>query len=163
MSGDESSPFVVGQPSGDAALVGAPPAADASAASGGGGGTLFGAGAAATPFGSGAADGGGGGAADDDDDEPQCAPEEENKTEFTPVVEPKRVEVHTIEEEEEVVVHSVRAKLSRFDTKADEWKERGAGELRLTKHSTTGRVRVLMRRDETRRRRCAPSTTSCPR
>jgi Ran-binding protein 1 len=42
-----------------------------------------------------------------------------------------------------------RAKLFRFDTGASEWKERGTGDVRLLKHKTTGKVRLVMRRDKT--------------
>jgi hypothetical protein len=42
-----------------------------------------------------------------------------------------------------------RAKLFRFDTDASEWKERGTGDVRLLQHKTTGKVRLVMRRDKT--------------
>lgn len=44
-----------------------------------------------------------------------------------------------------------RAKLFRFETSGDEneWKERGVGEVKILKHSDSGRYRVLMRRDKT--------------
>jgi hypothetical protein len=42
-----------------------------------------------------------------------------------------------------------RAKLFRFDTGASEWKERGTGDVRLLKHKTTGKIRLVMRRDKT--------------
>nr|XP_006817974.1 PREDICTED: E3 SUMO-protein ligase RanBP2-like [Saccoglossus kowalevskii] len=43
---------------------------------------------------------------------------------------------------------SQRARLYRFDQSAQQWKERGIGILKLLKHSKTGRIRVLMRRDQ---------------
>lgn len=41
----------------------------------------------------------------------------------------------------------MRAKLFRFDH--GEWKERGTGDVKLLKHSDTGRTRLVMRRDKT--------------
>lgn len=42
-----------------------------------------------------------------------------------------------------------RAKLFRFDTAASEWKERGTGDVRLLAHKSTGKIRLVMRRDKT--------------
>ena len=50
-------------------------------------------------------------------------------------------------EEDEKVVFSHRAKLYRFDN--NQWKERGVGDLKILKHKITGKVRLLMRRDQT--------------
>uniref|UniRef100_A0A1A7Y538 E3 SUMO-protein ligase RanBP2 n=1 Tax=Iconisemion striatum TaxID=60296 RepID=A0A1A7Y538_9TELE len=41
-----------------------------------------------------------------------------------------------------------RAKLYRFDTETKEWKERGIGNVKILKHSTKGKVRLLMRREQ---------------
>jgi Ran-binding protein 1 len=43
----------------------------------------------------------------------------------------------------------MRAKLFRFDKTTSQWKERGTGDVKLLKHATTGKVRILMRRDKT--------------
>ncbi|GBP59673.1 E3 SUMO-protein ligase RanBP2 [Eumeta japonica] len=65
---------------------------------------------------------------------------------FKPIIPlPDEVKV-TTGEEEEAVVFCARAKLFRFVDK--QWKERGIGEMKLLKHNTTGKVRVLMRRDQ---------------
>ncbi|XP_075983228.1 nucleoporin 358 [Anticarsia gemmatalis] len=65
---------------------------------------------------------------------------------FKPIVPlPAMVKVTTGEEDESVIFSS-RAKLFRFVDK--EWKERGIGEMKLLKHKTTGKVRVLMRREQ---------------
>ena len=72
--------------------------------------------------------------------------EEDANVYFEPVVQlPDDFDVQTGEEQEEVLyVH--RAKLYRF---ADgEWKERGLGEVKLLRHATTRRTRVLMRREQ---------------
>ncbi|XP_058446264.1 E3 SUMO-protein ligase RanBP2 isoform X2 [Malaya genurostris] len=74
-----------------------------------------------------------------------CA-EEENNTYFTPVIPlPEKVDVKTGEEDEDVL-YSHRAKLYRFVDK--EWKERGIGDVKILKHRTSGKLRVLMRRDQ---------------
>ena len=41
----------------------------------------------------------------------------------------------------------MRAKLFRF--KANEWKERGVGELKLLRHKETFKIRLLLRQDKT--------------
>ena len=60
----------------------------------------------------------------------------------------KKVDVKTNEEDEEVL-YKVRAKLFRFHGDSKEWKERGTGDVKFLKHKTTGKVRILMRRDKT--------------
>ena len=42
-----------------------------------------------------------------------------------------------------------RAKLFRFDSGGNEWKERGTGDVRLLQHKETKKVRLVMRRDKT--------------
>lgn len=65
---------------------------------------------------------------------------------FIPIVPlPAEVKV-TTGEEDETVIFSSRAKLFRFVDK--QWKERGIGEIKLLKHKITGKVRVLMRREQ---------------
>ncbi|KAJ0181271.1 hypothetical protein K1T71_003356 [Dendrolimus kikuchii] len=65
---------------------------------------------------------------------------------FKPIVSlPAEVKV-TTGEEDETVIFSSRAKLFRFVDK--QWKERGLGEMKLLKHNVTGKVRVLMRREQ---------------
>ncbi|KAI5963538.1 YRB1 [Candida pseudojiufengensis] len=82
----------------------------------------------------------------DDDDK---AEEEEADVEFTPVIQlDKKVDVKTNEEDEEVI-YKVRAKLFRFHGDSKEWKERGTGDVKFLKHKTTGKTRILMRRDKT--------------
>ncbi|XP_059049050.1 E3 SUMO-protein ligase RanBP2 [Achroia grisella] len=65
---------------------------------------------------------------------------------FKPIIPlPAEVKV-TTGEEDEVSIFSSRAKLFRFVDK--QWKERGLGDVKLLKHKTTGKVRVLMRREQ---------------
>lgn len=65
---------------------------------------------------------------------------------FKPIIPlPAEVKV-TTGEEDETAIFSHRAKLFRFVDK--EWKERGIGEIKLLRHKVTGKVRVLMRREQ---------------
>ncbi|XP_066124655.1 E3 SUMO-protein ligase RanBP2-like isoform X1 [Saccopteryx bilineata] len=75
---------------------------------------------------------------DDDDDGPH----------FEPVVPlPDKIEVKTGEEDEEEFFCN-RAKLFRFDAESKEWKERGIGNVKLLRHKTSGKIRLLMRREQ---------------
>ncbi|XP_052062984.1 E3 SUMO-protein ligase RanBP2-like [Mytilus californianus] len=75
-----------------------------------------------------------------------CTDEYEPKVDFKPVIDlPDLVETKTGEEEEEVLFYE-RATLFRFDD--GQWKERGTGDLKLSRHEQTQRVRLLMRRDQ---------------
>lgn len=87
----------------------------------------------------------------DDNDEAkkdEAKVDEEADVHFEPVVHLEKVDVKTLEEDEEVL-HKVRAKLFRFDAEAKEWKERGTGDCKFLKNKETGKVRLLMRRDKT--------------
>ncbi|SCU84433.1 LAMI_0C07470g1_1 [Lachancea mirantina] len=67
---------------------------------------------------------------------------------FEPVVTLEKVDVKTMEEDEDVLF-KVRAKLFRFDGEAKEWKERGTGDVKFLQNKETKKVRILMRRDKT--------------
>ncbi|ORX98907.1 hypothetical protein K493DRAFT_213473, partial [Basidiobolus meristosporus CBS 931.73] len=67
---------------------------------------------------------------------------------FEPVIKLDEVEVKTLEEDEESLF-KMRAKLFRFDKELKEWKERGTGDVRFLKHKVSGKVRLVMRRDQT--------------
>ncbi len=72
----------------------------------------------------------------------------EPEVDFKPVVPlPDLVEVKTGEEQEEKLFNE-RAKLFRHDVETKEWKERGVGQMKILKHSETGIVRILMRREQ---------------
>ncbi|XP_017279338.1 E3 SUMO-protein ligase RanBP2 isoform X2 [Kryptolebias marmoratus] len=74
--------------------------------------------------------------------------EDEDGPHFEPIVPlPDKVDVKTGEEEEEEMFCN-RAKLYRFDTDTKEWKERGIGNVKILKHNTKGKVRLLMRREQ---------------
>uniref|UniRef100_H0XVI6 E3 SUMO-protein ligase RanBP2 n=1 Tax=Otolemur garnettii TaxID=30611 RepID=H0XVI6_OTOGA len=81
---------------------------------------------------------GGSAQGDDDDDGPH----------FEPVVPlPDKIEVKTGEEDEEEFFCN-RAKLFRFDGESKEWKERGIGNVKILRHKTSGKIRLLMRREQ---------------
>lgn len=98
------------------------------------------------------------GAAAEEEDDNGLAPEEEAQVEFKPVVELSEVETKTGEDEEEPLkigdALKLRAKLFRWESDTWEkekkmWKERGTGDVKFLKHKTTGKVRMLMRREKT--------------
>ena len=65
---------------------------------------------------------------------------------FEPIVQMPSDYEHKTGEEEEEVMYAQRAKCYRFDDK--QWKERGVGDVKLLRHTTTRKVRVLMRREQ---------------
>ena len=74
--------------------------------------------------------------------------QDSDKLHFEPVIPlPEEIQVVTGEEGLEMMF-SERAKLYRFDGDSSQWKERGIGEVKLLRHSTSGRGRVLMRREQ---------------
>lgn len=81
-------------------------------------------------------------------EEGEGADEEEADVHFEPLVHLEKVDVKTNEENEDVV-YKVRAKLFRFHADSKEWKERGTGDVKFLKHKSTGKTRILMRRDKT--------------
>uniref|UniRef100_A0A8C6Y8M0 E3 SUMO-protein ligase RanBP2 n=1 Tax=Naja naja TaxID=35670 RepID=A0A8C6Y8M0_NAJNA len=74
--------------------------------------------------------------------------EEDDGPHFEPVVPlPDKIEVKTGEEDEEEIFCN-RAKLFRFDSECREWKERGVGNVKILRHKITGKIRLLMRREQ---------------
>jgi len=67
---------------------------------------------------------------------------------FEPVVHLETIETTNCEEEE-TEIFKMRCKVFRFDTKEQEWKERGVGDVRLMQHKKTEKIRVLMRQEKT--------------
>lgn len=86
-------------------------------------------------------------AADDQENEEEGTEYEPNVA-FEPVVPlPELVEVTTGEEDENVLF-SDRSFLYRYDQATKEWKEKGRGDMKILQHKTSGRVRLLMRREQ---------------
>ncbi|XP_020102322.1 ran-binding protein 1 homolog b-like [Ananas comosus] len=79
-----------------------------------------------------------------------AAPGEDEDTgaEVAPIVKLEEVAVTTGEEEEDVLL-DLKAKLYRFDKEGSQWKERGAGNVKLLKHKENGKVRLVMRQAKT--------------
>ncbi|XP_048208454.1 ranBP2-like and GRIP domain-containing protein 4 isoform X2 [Perognathus longimembris pacificus] len=74
--------------------------------------------------------------------------EDDDGPHFEPVVPlPDKIEVKTGEEDEEEFFCN-RAKLFRFDGESKEWKERGIGNVKILRHKTSGKIRLLMRREQ---------------
>ncbi|KIJ70341.1 hypothetical protein HYDPIDRAFT_178629 [Hydnomerulius pinastri MD-312] len=84
-----------------------------------------------------------------DSNDPLAPKDEETDVHFEPVIKlTEQVETKTMEEDEDVLF-KMRAKLFRFDSGGNEWKERGTGDVRLLQHKETKKVRLVMRRDKT--------------
>jgi len=70
--------------------------------------------------------------------------------EVNPAEQPQQEEVKKIiKEEGEEELFRMRAKLYRWAKETNEWKERGLGDIKILKHEDSGKVRILMRRDQT--------------
>ncbi|XP_049887587.1 E3 SUMO-protein ligase RanBP2-like [Pectinophora gossypiella] len=83
---------------------------------------------------------------DESDDNEYASEDEGHHIHFSPVIPlPDKVDVVT-GEENETELYGHRAKLFRFT--AGEWKERGIGIVKILKHNDTGKLRVLMRREQ---------------
>uniref|UniRef100_A0A8C3STA7 RAN binding protein 2 n=1 Tax=Chelydra serpentina TaxID=8475 RepID=A0A8C3STA7_CHESE len=83
------------------------------------------------------------------DEESDLTQEEERDGQyFEPVVPlPDLIEVASGEENEQVVF-SHRAKLYRYDKDANQWKERGIGDIKILQNFDNKQVRIIMRRDQ---------------
>nr|XP_054403318.1 E3 SUMO-protein ligase RanBP2 isoform X1 [Pongo abelii]XP_054403319.1 E3 SUMO-protein ligase RanBP2 isoform X1 [Pongo abelii]XP_054403320.1 E3 SUMO-protein ligase RanBP2 isoform X1 [Pongo abelii]XP_054403321.1 E3 SUMO-protein ligase RanBP2 isoform X1 [Pongo abelii]XP_054403322.1 E3 SUMO-protein ligase RanBP2 isoform X1 [Pongo abelii]XP_054403323.1 E3 SUMO-protein ligase RanBP2 isoform X1 [Pongo abelii] len=75
---------------------------------------------------------------DDDDDGPHFEP-------VVPLLD--KIEVKTGEEDEEEFFCN-RAKLFGFDVESKGWKERGIGNVKILRHKTSSKIRLLMRREQ---------------
>lgn len=74
--------------------------------------------------------------------------DEDTGAQVAPIVKLEEVAVTTGEEEEDAIL-DLKAKLYRFDTAGNMWKERGAGTVKLLKHKESGKIRLVMRQSKT--------------
>ena len=73
---------------------------------------------------------------------------EDDGPHFEPVIPlPEKVECRTGEEGEEVLFCE-RCKLFRYDGETSQWKERGIGDIKILRNPSSGKYRVLMRREQ---------------
>ncbi|XP_021361373.1 E3 SUMO-protein ligase RanBP2-like isoform X2 [Mizuhopecten yessoensis] len=67
---------------------------------------------------------------------------------FEPIVAlPDLVEIKTGEEDFDALF-SIRAQLFRFDKDVSQWKEKGRGEMKILQQHATGKIRLLLRREQ---------------
>ncbi|GLU02553.1 hypothetical protein SLE2022_197990 [Rubroshorea leprosula] len=83
-----------------------------------------------------------------EDEEAHAAEDEDTGAQVAPIVKLEEVTVSTGEENEDPIL-DMKSKLYRFDKDGNQWKERGAGTVKLLKHRETGKVRLLMRQSKT--------------
>ncbi|GFZ01582.1 RAN binding protein 1 [Actinidia rufa] len=83
-----------------------------------------------------------------DVEETAAGEDEDTGAQVAPIVKLEEVAVTTGEEDEDTVL-DLKSKLYRFDKDGNQWKERGAGTVKLLKHKETGKVRLVMRQSKT--------------
>ncbi|XVE79828.1 hypothetical protein DITRI_Ditri14bG0087800 [Diplodiscus trichospermus] len=83
-----------------------------------------------------------------EDEEAPAAEDEDTGAQVAPIVKLEEVAVSTGEENEDPIL-DLKSKLYRFDKEGNQWKERGAGTVKLLKHKETGKVRLVMRQSKT--------------
>ncbi|WCJ28059.1 Ran-specific GTPase-activating protein 1 [Euphorbia peplus] len=79
---------------------------------------------------------------------PAAGDDEDTGAQVAPIVKLEEVAVSTGEENEDAIL-DLKAKLYRFDKDGNQWKERGAGTVKLLKHKDSGKVRLVMRQNKT--------------
>ncbi|KAK2988778.1 hypothetical protein RJ640_025937 [Escallonia rubra] len=83
-----------------------------------------------------------------EEEEAAAGDEEDTGAQVAPIVRLEEVAISTGEEDEDVIL-DLKAKLYRFDKDGNQWKERGAGTVKLLKHKETTKVRLVMRQSKT--------------
>ncbi|KAK8551010.1 hypothetical protein V6N13_119505 [Hibiscus sabdariffa] len=83
-----------------------------------------------------------------EDEEAPAAEDEDTGAQVAPIVKLEEIAVSTGEENEDPIL-DLKSKLYRFDKEGNQWKERGAGTVKLLKHKDTGKVRLVMRQSKT--------------
>jgi Ran-binding protein 1 len=82
-----------------------------------------------------------------EEEEPLAGDYEDTGAQVSPIVRFEEVVVTTGEGNEDDVL-DLKAKLCRFDKDGNQWKERGAGTVKLLKHKESGKVRLVMRQSK---------------
>ncbi|XP_010483460.1 PREDICTED: ran-binding protein 1 homolog c-like [Camelina sativa] len=82
------------------------------------------------------------------EEETEVHEDEDTGAQVAPIVRLEEVAVSTGEENEDAVL-DLKSKMYRFDKEGNQWKERGAGTVKLLKHKQTGKVRLVMRQSKT--------------
>jgi len=83
-----------------------------------------------------------------EEEETAAGEEEDTGAPIAPIITLEQVAVTTGEEDEDAILN-LKSKLYRFDREGNQWKERGAGTVKLLKHNKSGKVRLLMRQSHT--------------
>ncbi|XP_019188556.1 PREDICTED: ran-binding protein 1 homolog a-like [Ipomoea nil] len=83
-----------------------------------------------------------------EEEEAVGADDEDTGAQVAPIVKLEEVAVTTGEEDEDAIL-DLKSKLYRYDKDGNQWKERGAGTVKLLKHKETGKVRLVMRQSKT--------------
>ncbi|KNA14479.1 hypothetical protein SOVF_106910 [Spinacia oleracea] len=78
------------------------------------------------------------------DEENVPGEEEDTGAQIGPIVRLEEVAVTTGEEDEDVLL-DLKAKLYRFGTDGNQWKERSSGTVKFLKHKVNEKVRLVMR------------------
>ncbi|KAM7496429.1 hypothetical protein LguiA_020843 [Lonicera macranthoides] len=84
----------------------------------------------------------------EDEESAGAGEDEDTGAQIAPIVKLEEVAVTTGEEDEDAIL-DLKSKLYRFDKEGNQWKERGAGSVKLLKHKETGKVRLVMRQSKT--------------
>ncbi|GAV66590.1 Ran_BP1 domain-containing protein [Cephalotus follicularis] len=83
-----------------------------------------------------------------EDEEAPHNEDEDTGAQVAPIVKLEEVAVTTGEENEDAIL-DLKSKLYRFDKEGNQWKESGAGTVKLLKHKESGKVRLVMRQSKT--------------
>ncbi|XP_059626452.1 ran-binding protein 1 homolog b-like [Cornus florida] len=83
-----------------------------------------------------------------EEEEAATGEDEDTGAPVDPIIKLEQVSVTTGEEDEDSIL-DLKSKLYRFDKEGKQWKERGAGTVKLLKHKESGKVRLVMRQSKT--------------
>ena len=83
-----------------------------------------------------------------DANSPSALHDEDNDIYVEAIAHVSKLDQLTTGEENDEIIYSNRVKLFRFDSNTKVWKERGVGELKLTRDKTKNNCRVVMRREQ---------------